>query len=85
MKKFLLSIAATVLGLVGVMNVAVAEVPDRVTVCVVSNGQGDPGHEIEIPAQAADNAPFDRSCGEGSGYGGRISAADTAEELAETR
>ena len=83
MKKILISAAVTVLGVVGVMNVAVAGMPDPVTVCVESNGQGSPDHTVTIPGHAADRLPFDASCG-GGGYGGRISAADTNDELAET-
>ena len=85
MKKILVSAAVTVLGVVGVMNVAVASMPDPVAVCVESNGQGSPDHTVTIPGHAAAQLPFGHSCGGGGGFGGRISAADTNDELAETR
>jgi len=83
MKKVLVSAAVMVLGVVGVMNVAVASMPDPVTVCIESNGQGSPDHTVTIPGHAAAQLPFDDSCG--GSYGGRVSAADTNDELAETR
>lgn len=88
MKKLLICTAVTVLGIVGVMNVAVASMPDPVTVCVESNGQGSPDHTVTIPAHAAAQLPFGDSCGSSGGsggFGGRVSAADTNDELAETR
>jgi hypothetical protein len=86
-RKILVSAAVTVLGVVGVMNVAIADAPSRVTVCVESNGQGSPDHAVTIPAHAADAPAFGGSCGAsyGGGFGGRVSAADTNDELAETR
>lgn len=89
MKKLLISTAVMVLGVVGVMNVAIASMPDPRTICVRSNGQGTPNHTVTIPAHAAAQLPFGGSCAgstEVGGFGGfgRISAADTNDELAET-
>lgn len=99
MKKVFLSLATVVLGVTGVMNVALADnPPDRMTVCVVSAGQGTPDHEVTI-AEPATDAPafapvpcppsltsviFGGFGGGGGGGGGRVDAADTNDELADT-
>lgn len=86
MKKIALSLALVVLGVTGVMNVAIADAPERVTVCVTSAGQGNPNHNVTIAEPATSAPAFSSSpCGSFGGFGGgRVSAADTNDELAET-
>lgn len=87
MKKVAMGLALVVLGVTGVMNVAIADAPERVTVCVTSAGQGNPDHNVTIAAPATSAPAFSTPCGSfggGGGFGGRVSAADTNDELADT-
>lgn len=93
MKKLLVSLSVLVLGVTGIMHVAIADPVDKETVCVVSAGQGHPNVEVTVGEPATDAPAFAPSCpsesGGGGGYTGgfggfRVSAADVADELAET-
>ena len=55
MKKAALLLSVFVLGVAGVMNVAIADKPDKVTVCQKTGSDKNPYIELSVSAKAAEN------------------------------
>lgn len=55
MKKMLLLLAVFAVGVMGVMNVAIADKPDKVTVCKETGSAKNPYVELQVSAKAAEN------------------------------